>query len=264
MGSLRTYREMVARRSSLLCVLAFGRVEGWLNSAALLGERAPAPHRCNLMQMGVVPVTKFDGSESGEAEVSLKVAKSGAYIVHRKVVAEQANMRLGTACTKTRSDVRGGGRKPYQQKGTGRARRGSSRSPLLVGGGVTFGPKPKSYGLKMNKKEKKLAISTALMSALGRMDVVEDLDSHFDMPRTQDMKALLERLSVDTKNDESTLLITKARHENTYLSARNIPYLNLRTLDNINVRDILKAKKVIVASGAMDVIKGRYGEEPSA
>jgi large subunit ribosomal protein L4 len=214
--------------------------------------------------MAAVAVKDFEGAAAGECDVALKVAKSGAYILQRKVVAEQANMRLGTACSKTRSDVRGGGRKPYQQKGTGRARRGSSRSPLLVGGGVSFGPKPKSYRLKMNKKEKRLAISTALMSALGRMNVVEDLDPHFDMPRTQDMRALLERLSVDTKNDESTLLITKARHENTYLSARNIPYLILRTLDNINVRDILKAKKVIVASGAMDVIKGRYGEEASA
>ena len=101
-------------------------------------------------------------------------------------------MRLGTAKAKTRMEVRGGGRKPYQQKGTGRARRGSSRSPLLVGGGVSFGPRgvgKARYALKMNKKEKRLAISTALMSAVGKMTVVEDLDTHFAAPKTKDMKA---------------------------------------------------------------------------
>ena len=101
-------------------------------------------------------------------------------------------MRLGTAKAKTRMEVRGGGRKPYQQKGTGRARRGSSRSPLLVGGGVSFGPRgvgKARYALKMNKKEKRLAISTALMSAVGKMTVVEDLDMHFAAPKTKDMKA---------------------------------------------------------------------------
>jgi len=216
------------------------------------------------VNMAEIAVKNFEGAAAGECNVDFKVAKSGAYILQRKVVAEQANMRLGTASSKTRSDVRGGGRKPYQQKGTGRARRGSSRSPLLVGGGVSFGPKPKSYNIKMNKKEKRLAISTALMSAVPKMSVVEDLDSHFDMPRSKDMKAFLDRLSVDTKNNEGTLLITKERHENTYLSARNIPYLNLRPLDNINVRDILKAKKVFVATSAMDVLKGRYGAEAAA
>lgn len=227
-------------------------------------ETARASHRCNSIQMGMVPMTKFDGSTSGEMDVSLKVAKSGAYIVHRKVVAEQANMRLGTATTKTRSEVRGGGRKPYQQKGTGRARRGSSRSPLLKGGGVTFGPKQKSYRIKMNKKEKQLAISTALMSAVPKMKLVEDLDEHFTQPCTKDMKAFLNRMLVDTTNYESTMLITNQRHENTYLSARNIPYLNLKTLDNINARDLLKAKKIIVADSAMATINARYGAKDAA
>merc|ERR1719238_376450 len=135
--------------------------------------RAPAA------QMAAAPVVDFAGSAAGEEEVALKVAKAGAYVVHRKVVAEQANMRLGTAVAKTRAEVRGGGRKPYQQKGTGRARRGSSRSPLLVGGGKSFGPRVKSYAIKMNKKEKRLAISTALMGAAPRMTVVTDVESEF-------------------------------------------------------------------------------------
>ena len=114
-------------------------------------------------QMAAVAVADFQGASAGEEQVNLKVAKAGGYVVHRKVVAEQANMRLGTAVAKTRAEVRGGGRKPYQQKGTGRARRGSSRSPLLVGGGKSFGPRVKSYKIKMNKKEKQLAISTGAL-----------------------------------------------------------------------------------------------------
>merc|ERR1719230_2220059 len=144
--------------------------------------------------MGSVPVAGFDGAKTGDEDVSLKVAKAGAYVVHRKVVAEQANMRLGTAVAKTRSEVRGGGRKPYQQKGTGRARRGSSRSPLLVGGGKSFGPRQKSYHIKMNKKEKQIAISTALMGAVPRMAVVDDFESEFAAPKTANMQAFLTRL----------------------------------------------------------------------
>jgi len=244
---------MAALRVSAL-LLVVGRAAGFASPGALASRCTASP-----VQMAAVPMTKFDGSSAGEAEVNLKIAKSGAYIVHRKVVAEQANMRLGTACTKTRSDVRGGGRKPYQQKGTGRARRGSSRSPLLKGGGVTFGPKPKSFNIKMNKKEKQLAISTALMSAIPKMTAVEDIDSFFEQPRTKDMRAFLERQSVNTAKRESTLLITNGRSENTALSARNIPYLNLMHMENINARDILKAKKVLVASSALETIKSRYG-----
>ena len=108
------------------------------------------------------------------------------------------------------------------------------------------------------QKEKRLAISTALMSAVGKMTVVEDLDTHFAAPKTKDMKAFLERVDVDTDGRQSTLILTKDRHENTYLSARNIPYLTLSTLDNINARDILKVKKVLVASSALAEIKDRY------
>merc|ERR1719198_20107 len=219
-------------------------------ASAFAGAAVRAPGRAGAVQMGV-PVADFEGAVVGEEEVGLKVAKAGAYVVHRKVVAEQANMRLGTACTKTRSEVRGGGRKPYQQKGTGNARRGSTRSPLIKGGGVSFGPKPKSYKLKMNKKEKRLAISTALMSSLPRMKVVQDFEDKFASARTADMKAFLDRLEVDTKGNEKTLMLIKESHENSYLSARNIPYLNLMTLDNINARDILQSKKVVVSASAL-------------
>jgi large subunit ribosomal protein L4 len=247
----------------LLVLVASGR------AAALTGCAVPSlspmlrptvPAMASAVQMGAVPVASFDGATSGEEEVALKVAKAGAYVVHRKVVAEQANMRLGTAAAKTRAEVRGGGRKPYQQKGTGRARRGSSRSPLLVGGGKSFGPRQKSYHIKMNKKEKQLALSTALMGALPRMTLINELESQFTAPKTAEMRAFLERLGTDTSGKSNTMMILKERHENTYLSARNIPYLNLKTLDNLNARDILRAKKLVVSQSAMATLKDRYGE----
>jgi len=251
--------------SRLLLLVGYAASVSALASSAAAPMRAPAAAASSALArtaeplMASVPVAGFDGGKTGEAEVSLKVAKAGAYVVHRKVVVEQANMRLGTAMAKTRAEVRGGGRKPYQQKGTGNARRGSTRSPLIVGGGKSFGPRVKSYRLKMNKKEAQLALSTALMGAVPRMTVVSDFESNFAAAKTADMKAFLDRLDVDTKEREGTMMIIKERHENTYLSARNIPYLNLRTLDNLNARDILKAKKVVVSEGAMATLTERYG-----
>merc|ERR1719310_883781 len=244
----------------LLGMLA-GRAVGLATSAAPLRSPVAAASRVASAAMSAVPVVDFAGSASGEEDVSLKVAKAGAYVVHRKVVAEQANMRLGTAMAKTRAEVRGGGRKPYKQKGTGRARRGSSRSPLLVGGGKSFGPRQKSYHINMNKKEKQLAISTALMGAAPRMMLVSDFTGEFSAPKTQSMRTFLERLNVDTSGKQNCLMITKERHENTYLSARNIPYLNLMSLDNLNCRDILRAKKVVISQSATAVLKERYGAD---
>merc|ERR1719157_358115 len=240
---------------SVLCLAACLGASGLQAGAALRGvgvQRVVAP------QMVAVPLSNFDGAKVGDKPVELKIAKSGAYLVQRKVVAEQANMRLGTAKTKTRSEVRGGGRKPYKQKGTGRARQGSIRTPLRRGGGVLFGPRPRSFNIKMNKKEKRLALSTALMSATSKMTLVEDFEEKFSSPATKTMKAFLDRLEVDTTNRESTLMIYQKSHENTYLSARNIPYLNLIPLDNLNARDIVRAKKVVISTGAMQVLQERY------
>jgi len=223
------------------------------SGAGVQMQRAVAP------AMVAVPLANFDGDKVGEKPVELKIVKSGAYIVHRKVVAEQANMRLGTANSKTRSEVRGGGRKPYQQKGTGRARQGSIRTPLRRGGGVLFGPKPRSFKIKMNTKEKRLALSTALMSATAKMTLVEDFEDKFTEPRSKVMKEFLDRLDVDTTKRESTLMIYQKSHENTKLSARNIPYLNLIPLDNLNARDIVRAKKVVVSTSALQSLQERYG-----
>ena len=199
--------------SSLLLVTLSGAAA--LAGGTTAARPVTAPVRAGIAQMAAVPVANFAGAAQGEHEVALKVADAGAYVVHRKVVAEQANMRLGTAVAKTRAEVRGGGRKPYQQKGTGRARRGSSRSPLLVGGGKTFGPRQKSYKIKINKKEGRLAISTALMGALPRMTIVNDFEGEFTAPKTANMQSFLERLGADTSGTQNCLVITKERHENT-------------------------------------------------
>lgn len=249
----------MASRALLLLALLEPAM-GLMNGAASLRAPALSAGRAPAASMGAVPLAGFDGNKVGEEDVALKVAKAGAYVVHRKVVAEQANMRLGTAMAKTRGEVRGGGRKPYQQKGTGRARRGSTRSPLLVGGGKSFGPRQKSYRIHMNKKEKRIAISTALMGALPRTTLVTDFESEFAAPSTKQMQMFVERLGADTSGKVNTLMITKSRDENTYLSARNLPYLNLITLDNLNARDILRAKKVVVSQSAMATIRERYGE----
>merc|ERR1711937_817298 len=112
---------------------------------------------------------------------------------------------------------------------------------------------------KMNKKEKQVAISTALMGALPRMTLVNDFESNFEAPKTSEMRAFLERLGTDTSGKSNTMMIIKERHENTYLSARNIPYLNLKSLDNLNARDILRAKKLVVSKSAMETLRERYG-----
>ena len=124
---------------------------------------------------------------------------------------------------------------------------------------MLFGPKPKSFAIKMNRKEKQLALSTALMSATGKMTLVEDFEEKFTAARTNDMKVFLDRLEVDTKSRESTLMLIKNKHENTYLSARNIPYLNLKSLDNLNARDIVRAKKVVISTSALETLTARYG-----
>ena len=142
---------------------------------------------------------KWDGKKGGKVSLDLKVAKASSAddIVHRAVLRQLANRRQGTASTLTRSEVRGGGRKPYKQKGTGRARQGSIRTPLRPGGGIIFGPKPRSYNLDMNRKERRLALRTALISKASTIKTVEDFGSSIDTPKTREIIEGLSRLGVD-------------------------------------------------------------------
>ena len=136
-------------------------------------------------------VRNWQGEEVGQATLQMRVAKeeNAAHIVHRSLVRQMANARQGNACTKTRSEVRGGGRKPWRQKGTGRARAGSNRSPLWRGGGVIFGPKPRDYSQKMNRKERRLALRTAFMSRAEDLIVVEEFVEQLPRPKTKDVVA---------------------------------------------------------------------------
>ncbi|MEM8829385.1 MAG: 50S ribosomal protein L4 [Cyanobacteria bacterium P01_G01_bin.19] len=206
-------------------------------------------------------VKNWQGEDAGEATLELKVAKSenAEHIVHRALVRQLNNARQGTASTKTRSEVRGGGRKPWRQKGTGRARAGSIRSPLWRGGGVIFGPKPRDYSTKMNRKERRLALRTAFSARIEDTIVVEDFSAEFDRPKTKDFVEALGRWGVE--KDEKVLLILKEVSENVNLSTRNIAKVKMIKATNLNVADILHANKLIVSQDALQQIQEVYGDD---
>jgi large subunit ribosomal protein L4 len=206
-------------------------------------------------------IKNWEGSAKGSAQLDLKVAKeeTAAAVVHRALVRQLANQRQGTACTKTRSEVRGGGRKPWRQKGTGRARAGSNRSPLWRGGGVTFGPKPRDYTIKMNRKERRLALRTALVSRATDMMVVEDFAANLAQPKTKELVAALTRWGIEPGS--KVLIITGERDENVYLSARNVENLRLISASNLNVYDLLHADQIIATEAAIAKIHEVYGND---
>ncbi len=205
-------------------------------------------------------VKDWDGKEVGKAELELKVAKdeSASGLVHRALVRQMANARQGTVSTKTRAEVRGGGRKPWRQKGTGRARAGSNRSPLWRGGGVIFGPKPRDYSIKMNRKERRLAMRTAFAGRMDDLIVVQDFADKLPRPKTKALLAAMTGWGVDVS--AKILLITADRDENVWLSARNIAKLRLMSASNLNVFDLLNADKIVATASAIEKIKEVYGE----
>lgn len=207
-----------------------------------------------------MPIVKdWTGNEAGEVSLDLRVAKetTAKGLVHRALVRQLANARQGTACTKTRSEVRGGGRKPFKQKGTGRARQGSIRSPLMRGGGVIFGPKPRDYETKMNRKERRLALRTAFISREADLIVVEDFAINLSQPKTKELCQALERWGVTL--GKKTLIITERKEENVVLSARNIQKLQLIAADQLNIFDIINSEKIVVTRSAIAKIHAVYG-----
>ena len=205
-------------------------------------------------------VKDWQGAEQGTATLDLRVAReaSASHIVHRALVRQLANARQGTVSTKTRAEVRGGGRKPWRQKGTGRARAGSNRSPLWRGGGVIFGPKPRDYSLKMNRKERRLALRTALQSRVNDLIVVEDFGGQLTRPKTKELLQALGRWGIAA--DQKVLLIVGERNENVYLSARNIQKLRLISANNLNIFDLLNADRIVATASAITTIQEVYGE----
>ena len=201
---------------------------------------------------------KWDGKKGGKVSLDLKVAKDSSAddLVHRAVLRQLANKRQGTASTLTRSEVRGGGRKPYKQKGTGRARQGSIRTPLRPGGGIIFGPKPRSYNLDMNRKERRLALRTALISKASTIKTVEDFGSSIDTPKTKEIIEGLSRLGVD--QSKKVLVILDNPALNIKKSIQNISNVRLMLADQLNVFDILNANEIVIGTSAITKIQEVY------
>jgi large subunit ribosomal protein L4 len=206
-------------------------------------------------------VKDWQGAEAGTASLELKVASeaNASHIVHRALIRQMANARQGTASTKTRAEVSGGGRKPWRQKGTGRARAGSNRSPLWRGGGVIFGPKPRDYSLKMNRKERRLALRTALQSRVEDLIVVQDFADNLPRPKTKEMVKALTGWGVEP--GAKVLIIVAERNETVYLSARNIANLRLISANNLNVFDLLAADQIVATTSALTTIQEVYGDD---
>jgi large subunit ribosomal protein L4 len=205
-------------------------------------------------------IRDWQGKEAGKATLDLKVAKesSATDLVHRAVVRQLAHARQGTASTLTRAEVAGGGRKPYKQKGTGRARQGSIRTPLRPGGGVVFGPKPRSYNLAMNRKERRLALRTALMSRIDDIIVVKGFGADLKAPKTKEVTAALSRFGIAA--DAKVLVVLNNPSETVRLSVRNLEKVKLIAADQLNVFDLLNATKLVVSDEALATIQEVYGD----
>jgi large subunit ribosomal protein L4 len=212
--------------------------------------------------MATCLVRDWDGKEHGKAEINLAVARQdvASHIVHRALRCQLTNSRQGTASTRTRSQVRGGGRKPWRQKGTGRARAGSIRSPLWRGGGVAFGPKPRDYSVKMNRKEWRLAIRTAFQSRINDIVVIESVESYLPKPKTKEFVEALKRWDINPAK-ETVLFILSEIQTNTYLSTRNLPRVKVLTAKNLNIFDVLATDRLLVTKDALEFIHLVYGED---
>lgn len=206
-------------------------------------------------------VLDWQGKESGKLSFDLKVAKetTALDLMHRAVLRQQAHSRQGTASTLTRSEVRGGGRKPYKQKGTGRARQGSIRTPLRPGGGIVFGPKPRNYSLAMNRKERRLALRTALMARIDDVKVIKDFGADLKTPKTKEITELLSRLGISSNS--KVLIILKTPTEAIVRSIRNIEKVKLIAANQLNVFDLLNANSLVIGDDALATIKEVYSDD---
>ncbi|MCQ6276447.1 50S ribosomal protein L4 [Bacillus sp. V3B] len=200
-------------------------------------------------------VDLFNQSGSKVSEIELNESVFGIepnqHVLFEAVVMQRASLRQGTHKTKVRSEVAGGGRKPWRQKGTGRARQGSIRSPQWRGGGTVFGPTPRSYSYKLPKKVRRLAIKSALSSKVVDENILVLESLAFDAPKTKEFKDVLKALSVDSK----TLIVTADLDENVALSARNLPGVTVLTAEGINVLDVLNHDRLIMTKAAVEKVE---------
>ena len=205
--------------------------------------------------MASVAVYNMEGKEVGTIELNDAVfgVKVNEHLVHMAVVQHLANKRQGTQKAKTRGEVSGGGRKPWKQKGTGHARQGSTRSPQWTGGGMVFAPVPRDYSFKMNKKEKRAALKSALTSKVQDSNLIVVDELKFNEIKTKNFVAVMNNLKV-----EKGLVVIEGNDANVVLSARNLPAIDTIQADEINVYDIMKAKKVVLTKNAVAKIEEVY------
>ena len=205
--------------------------------------------------MASVAVYNIEGKEVDKLELNDSVfgVEINEHLVHLAVVSQLANSRQGTQSAKTRSEVSGGGKKPWRQKGTGHARQGSTRAPQWTGGGVVFAPKPRDYSMKMNKKEKQIAIKSALTSKVQDTKLVVVDQFNLDEIKTSKFAKVLKNLNV-----EKALVVTKDVEEKLVLSARNIPTVKTTVSNAINVYDILKYDSLVMTKDAVAAIEEVY------
>ena len=182
--------------------------------------------------------------------------KSGNSLIHKDILRHHINRKQGTVSTKTRSEVRGGGRKPWQQKGSGRARAGSNRSPLWRGGGVIFGPKPRKTVQKLNKKERKLALQTLLYNKRNNISVIDNLEDAIDSPKTKLFFDICKKCEVEL--NQKVLVIVSKKTTPLKLSIRNMKNVELISASNLNTLSILKAKQILLTPLAVNEIKEIY------
>lgn len=207
-----------------------------------------------------ITYTPFDISGKqldSKEELQLNVLEdSGNYVLHRDLLRHFASQKQGTVSTKTRSEVRGGGRKPWRQKGTGRARAGSNRSPLWKGGGVIFGPKPKTVSFKLNKKERRLALQTLLYNKKNNILIIENLENQMTEPKTKTFVKVCQDCGINL--DQKVLVIVSKKTTPLKLATQNLKNVELISASNLNTLSLLKAKQVILTPLAINDIKEIY------
>ena len=205
--------------------------------------------------MANVSVYNIEGKEVGSIELNDAVfgVEVNEHLVHMAVVNQLANNRQGTQSAKTRSEVSGGGRKPWRQKGTGHARQGSTRSPQWTGGGVVFAPKPRDYSFKMNKKEKRIALLSALSSKVADNKIVVLDAFNLDEVKTKKFAEVMGNLKVD-----KALVVIEGENKNVVLSGRNIPTVKVSATNEINTYDVLKYDTLVVTKAAVEKLEEVY------
>ncbi len=205
-------------------------------------------------------VKDIHGIEQGELEVTFPLVEGGrgAQAVHDTIVAYRANQRMGTACTKTVGEVAGSNKKPWRQKGTGRARAGSFQSPLWVGGGVVFGPRPRDFGKKVNAKTRRLALRKALTERLKAGDVQVISDLKLESPKTRAFASVLGQLGLNG----TALVVDAALDRNLTLAARNLSQIEVTTADSLNTYQVLRPTKLLITKSAFEKLEARLKQSP--